>query len=731
MPDRRCRLVGGSLPRLDGWEKATGRFKYLTDMTIPDALWASVIRSPHPRADVLSIDAAGAAAVFRAADVPRAPFNPAAAPPSDQLDLARDKYLLTDAARHVGDGVAVVVAGTRYEAQEAARAARVRWLPKEAVLDIDSALERGRVLGTLSAGDSTTAAFAASDLVVSERFWNPAAQHICLEPHACAAVPEDGGITLWSNTQSPAQIRRLCAEILGLPQERIRLRKVAEGGGFGGRQELYEEALICWLALHLGRPVRLTYSRDEELTAGRGRHGARLDVRIGLSDSGRLLASEIDVVLDSGAYASHAPYVLGAMATAVPALYPYATHRFIGTAVQTNTLPGGAYRGYGGAQVNFGFEQVMDIAGRRLGLTPVAIRRINVHRPGHDGAPAAAGGRSRTVLDHGERFMSAATAGSDGRLRGNGVAIATKSSVTSPEEDTSEARVRWNGDGSVTLYTGTCDSGTGSSTVLAQIVAEEIGLPFAWVQVVEGDTAAGPTDVGSTAQRSVFVGGEAARLAAAAARRGLLQHLLGRLDVESAELDLVAGRIMCARTGEEIPVDRADLANVALADGIAVHAPNSGTPSFAACFVRVAVDQNTGVVEVEDCLAVVDCGQPINPQGAAGQVHGGTVQGLGLARMDAWQPGEDGRGPGTIQAHGVPGALDVPLVKVVFSVVPVDGGPFGGNGVGEVPITPVAAAVANALADATGERFTRLPLRPQEVWQVLRRKNAGQEVSCS
>ncbi|CAL9572143.1 hypothetical protein SUDANB95_04817 [Actinosynnema sp. ALI-1.44] len=658
MPE--LRVVGTPVRRVDAWDKVTGRHRFLSDRTWPGDAWARLVRSPHPRATLLDlrVDSPGVIGVFLPEDVPTRRFNPALAPTSDQLRRAADKRLLTRRARHVGDGVALVVATSQAEVDRAVATAAARWDVEEPAL---TPADAGSVrLGGIGFGDGAVEeALAASAVVVSETFEVSGAQHVCLETHSCRGEPADGGVVVWSNTQAPGELRALVAEVLGLPAAGVRVRKVDEGGGFGCRQDMYEEALVAWAAMALGRPVRLTYDRAEEFLATRRRHGVRADVRLGVAEDGEVRAVDVRAVIDSGAYGSHAPYVAGAAALAARSAFPRAVHRFTGEIVRTDTLPGGAYRGYGVAQLNFAVETALTAAARRLGLNQVDVRLRN--------APP----RLARCLEVGREAFAWQRPVDRGPLkRGHGVATALKSTVTGEESERSTAWVDFDGH-QATLVTGTCDSGTGSSTVLAQVVAEELGLPVERVRVVEGDTALTPADIGSAAQRSVFLGAGAARRAARRAR---------------------------TNPGERVTF-RAERAPA----------------SYCACFVTVAVDVEIGSVVVEDCLVVIDCGRVLNPLGAAGQVHGGVVQGIGLALVDRCPP----EAVTTIQEHGVPLAVDVPTVRTLFTGEPAEGAPYGGLGLGELPIVPVAAAIAGAIADATGVVPTSIPMRPEVLWTAL------------
>jgi xanthine dehydrogenase molybdenum-binding subunit len=701
--------------------KAAGEFRFLTDRRFPGCLWAVPVRSPHPRAEVVSVDVAslraldGVVGVYTWADVPDTRYNPALLPPDEVNEATRDKRMLTRSPRHVGDEIAVVVASTREQARDAARRAQVAWEPVDPVLTLDDALAAGRVIGRIGFGSAQVEELtAAADLVVTEVFEFAAAHHTCLETAACVALPtSDGcGLEIWTNTQCPTEVRRQVAVILGLAESSVRVRKVDEGGGFGAKQDLYAEPLAGWLALRLGRPVRFAHDRREELTAGRVRAGGRLRVTLAFTRSGLLVAADLTAVLDCGGYASHTPVVLSCLAGHVAAVYPRAKHRFTGTLVATDTIPSGAYRGYGVAEANFAVEQLMDIAADRLGLGPAAIRLRNVvdDRDGRGIASCV-----RKLAPPAASTKRPVTGEGDVR-RASGLAVAAKHSVGSIT-DTSTAEVAlWPGPVLV-LSTGTCDSGTGSSRALAELVAAELGAPLDSILVCEGDTDR-IADIGSTAQRSVFIGGAAARDAARRLRDELVRIVGGgRTDLT------LRWPYLTAPDGRPVG-DVSDLAAArppgSVAGRATTRAPGRGA-SYCALAVEVAVDVRTGVVRVEHARAVVDCGRVVDVASARGQVVGGIVQGVGLACLDEWTPGRDGRGPRTLLELGTPRAPDAPDVAVTF----LDGDGYRQpSGLGELPIVPVAAAVANAVASATGVRCTRTPLRPPYVWSCLHEAEA-------
>lgn len=698
--------------------KVAGRFAYLTDLTIPDCLHAAVVRSPYPNARVAGIDVEalrrrpGVVAVFTAAEMPAARFNPAAVPDGPHVARTADKALLTDTPRHVGDGVAVVVADHADHARRAVIDAPVRWEPRPAVLTPDEALRAGRIVCRVRMADpGVDALLAGAALVVDRSVTLDPVQHVCLEPHACAAIPEpdgpDGAVTVWTNTQSPADIRRLVCAVLGLPTGLVRVRKITEGGGFGAKQEMYEEALVVWLAARLNRPVRLAYTRDEEFVASRVRHGGRLRLRAGFDRHGRLLAGDLDALLDAGAYASHSPYVLSCVGGHLSVAYPGVRQRFHGRAVYTNTVPAGAYRGYGVAEAATLVEQAIDEAARTLRRSPVAVRLATLRDTG-------AAARTRRCLDRLESLPPGAPAvpADPHVLRGTGYAIAVKSSVTEVSSDRSRATVRVNAAGAVTLATGTCDCGTGSSVALARIVADTLGMAEPAVAVLEGDTARVPVDLGSSAQRSVFVGGQAAATAASALRDTLIARAAEGSGHDPAALALRWPDVVAPDTGDLVATVP-DLVGGELGGELVASAdrvPAGDGTSVCALRVQVVVDPGTGEVRVEDAAVVVDCGTVVHPRGAHGQVVGATAQGIGLALVDSAAGGAS-----SVLAHGVPRSMDVPPVRVIFA----GDGTAAPSGVGELAVVPVPAAIGNAVSDATGARCDRFPLRPATVLAAL------------
>jgi CO/xanthine dehydrogenase Mo-binding subunit len=704
--------------------KISGTYQFLTDASVPGSLHAAMVRSPYAHARVLGVDKGallrrpGVVAVFAPQDVPAGRFNPASVPGSSQLPGCADKRLVTVEPQHVGDGIAVVVADTRDNARRAALSPPVDWEVLPATCSAREALSRGHVLVEVALGDpAVEEIICRAPLLIDRELVLDRVQHVCLEPHACAAVPHPGGrLTLHTNTQNPAEVRKLVSTVIGLPLDLLRIVKASEGGGFGGKQEMYEEALVSWAALELGRPVALAYTRAEEFAATRVRHGGALRMRAAFDAQGVLLASHLEAVLDAGAYASHTPYVLSCLGGHMPMVYPAAAHRLTGCAVRTNTVSSGAYRGYGVAQAATLAEQVMDEAAGRRGEAPAAMRLRNFGtNPLGLRLRACTSTLARTLDDDAAPAANQAQGRTVRTRSGTGIAVAVKASATQACDDQATAIVRVTPEGQVSLATGTCDCGTGSSLALRQIVARALGIADALaVQVVEGDSDAGPMDLGSSAQRSLFVGGLAAQRAAEAAASGIRELAYARTGKSPHSLELRWPQISDRTTGATVATVPYVLSGTTPTqrEWAAEVAPEGRGTSACAVGVSVVVDTELGLVKVRSAAAVVDCGLVISPAGAAGQVAGGVSQGIGLALLEQFPA----RARPTILAHGVPRAADVPEIVTVFIRAPGRRAP---SGVGELTITATPAAVANAVTAATGRLITAMPLRPAMVATAL------------
>lgn len=667
---------------------------------------------------------AGVVAAFTAEDLPEVLIGTAAAPPNARLDNATDTPLLAREPRYYGDAVGVVIAKTERTARSAARAASVQAVGSRAkptsrdvcraqIGDIKQTRRRIR--------DSRHRASISVEI--------QAVSHLCLESHACLAIPNaDGGrlLEVWSNTQAPEELRRILCESLGLPMSRVRVRKFAEGGGFGAKQEVYDEPLVAWLALTLGEPVQLRYRRDEDLARSRTRHAATLNGSVGTSPNGDLLGITLDGRAFGGAYLSHTPYVIGDLVSTPSYTYGKTVYagRCVGTVDRLRT-PAGAYRGYGAPQATFLVEQLVDEAALMHGLDPIDYRieqlQAGLGRP--DLFEADSTDRLINLMRKVRERVSwdawqGQGATNRGLMLGKGVAIATMLNALGFDRlEESLAIVRINADGSVQVASPAVDCGTGSSRAFATMVADTFGIRCRDITVIEGDTDLSITDVGSYSQRSVYVGGGAVIAAARDALARLQAEAAFRYGCRPDEVAVIGDGLLRCKSDE---VRIADIARSAIGDGHPIvgfgrYKPVGQSATYGVWMIQVSVSPLSGAIAVERLAVGVDCGTQIVPGAVRGQIIGGAIQGLSNTLHEVGNiPGRPP--PASIGEHGVIRAPFAPDVDVVTLDVSADRGPGGAKGVGEIGIVGVPAAIANAVHDAVGWRPTRLPITPQDVW---------------
>lgn len=738
--------IGQRAVRLDGVAKVTGAAVYAGDIRLPGMLHAKVLRSPYAHARIRHIDTVRArelkevVAVITPADVPRIPINPAGHPYPDSPPI--DYYILDWESRYVGDPVAAVAAESEEAAVAALRAIQVDYEVLPAVFDEVEALKPGAPLvhedGNLAAltgfshGD-VERGFREADLVVEEEYRTQIVQHCPLEPHACVcALDPSGRLVVWSSTQIPFTLRRLLAQALDLPYGVVRVIKCEVGGGFGSKQDLVQESICAALAMKARRPVRLVYSREEDIGATRTRHAAVFRLKSGVSKDGCLLSRELQVITNTGAYASHGPSVTAYMGGMWAPLYRSPNLRFEGKTVYTNLPVAGAMRAYGVPQVCYALESHMDEIARRLGLDPIEFRCRNLVRAG-DVDPVS--GRIIQTCGLEECLRKGASAigwnqprASTGSLRrGLGVACFAYASGTGPEgKEIAAARVRLNEDGSVTLFLGTGEIGQGTDTALAQIVAEELGIPLSAVSLAPVDTDVSPFDLGSYASRQTFVTGSAVRKAARELRELVLLVAARLLDCTPESLRQQHGVIWRSDGGGRLSLRDIGLESYygscqGTLEVEAHHVPTSNPLAFGAQFAEVEVDLETGKVRVLRLVAAHDVGCALNPTLVEGQIDGGAAMGIGYALTEqlVYDPKN-----GTVLStnfldYKIPTSNDIPDVESILVETFDPEGPYGAKAVGEPPTIPTAPAISNAFFAATGARLRSLPLTPEKVWRAV------------
>ena len=584
------------------------------------------------------------------------------------------------------------------------------------------------------------AALKTCDLVVERVYHLPRVQASHIEPHISIAwVDEDQRLVVRTSTQVPFHLRRILARILEMTESQIRVIKPRVGGGFGDKQEMVVEDLVSVLALRTGRPVRLEFTRAEELIAARYRHPQRITMTTGVMTDGTMVANRMHVMADTGAYGSHALTVQGNTGQKVLPMYPAPNIHFVVDCVYTNNPISGAFRGYGAPQGCFALESHMDEVARELGMDRLELRLKNHIKLGDTDPLSAKLGEGKeglariirsTGLDEAIVLGCQAIGWGEPKepsaphlKRGVGMALAMQGSGIAGV-DWGAATVKLNDDGSVNLAVGATDIGQGSDTVLAQFCAEEMGIPVAKVLVLSSDTDLTPFDVGAYASSTTYVSGGAVVKAAIKVREQLAEVLGSHWECDPGDI-VFADSVATGPAGQTKTM--AEVALFALYEAkiqpmaTASHMSNESPPPFAAQFADVEVDPETGQVEVLKIVSAVDIGTPIHPRLAEGQIEGAVAQALGYALFEEVLLDRSGKvlNPNFLD-YKIASALDVPPLVSILVETDEPSGPHGAKAAGEVPIDGPAPAIINAICDAVGVRNYRIPATPERIWRGIK-----------
>lgn len=753
-------VVGTPVLRPDAEAKVRGEARYADDLAFAGMVHVKAVRSERPHARIRELDLAeveatpGVLGTVTAADVPGENIVPV---------IYRDMPLLApDVVRYVGEPIALVAAETREAAEAAAARARVDYEDLPAVFDPREALAPGAPrIASPAAADAGNAfnhmvirngdvgkGFADADVIVEGEYEVGYQEHAYLEPQGVIAVPEDGGMTVYGTLQCPFYVQNAVANVLGLPLAKVRIVQTATGGGFGGKEDVpsHLAALAAVVAWKLRRPAKLVLDRAEDIATTSKRHPGTIHYRTGAKRDGTLTAVEVEFYYNAGAYQTLSSAVLwrGLVHAAGPYRVPHV--RVDAYSVATNTVPCGAFRGFGSPQVIFAHESQMDELARRLGMDPLALREKNALREGDATSSGqvltesvglgACIARARELSRWEERGAEVAAFNRRERFRRRGLGVSTVMygvgmGAKAPLLDKAGAYLKIEADGSVSLAVGTTEMGQGAITVLSQIAADGLGLPVELVQVAPVDSSRVPDSGPTVASRTTTVQGMAVLDAATKLRARIEDAVREMFRCPSFTLE---GRLFCI-PGE--PPREVDIAEVARwmwahnwemgATGWAEGRPVDWDPTtglgnayfvyaFACHVALVEVDLLTGEAHVERFWAVHDSGRIVNPATARGQVVGGIAQGIGYALTEELAA-RDGRilSP-SFTAYHIPTSLDVPAeVAVEFVEAPYSGGPFGAKGLGEVPLMASHAAVANAVSAAAGSRLRVYPAIPERV----------------
>ena len=744
--------IGTSVRRPDLPGKVTGAARYAGDLAFAGMLHAKIKRSTvaHALIKKISVERAmaypGVKAVLTHENVPRVLHY--GSPQPRAVSLAKDQYILDRKVRYWGEGIAAVAAVSEEIAEEALDLIEVEYEELPAAITVDQALAPGApriheradnlVVDpiTVRRGDIERG-FAQADLIVEGTFELGRPTPAYMEPNVCVCDwDDDGKLSVWISTQTPFMVRGIMAEVLGVPYSKVRVLVDHMGGGFGAKQDLFQTEFLCaLLAKETGRPVRLEFTRKETFLGGRSRHPGTVWLKQGFRKDGTITARQARVVFNSGAYGSHGPGVTAVGTTALTSLYRCDNVLLEGKCVYTNTPIAGAYRGYGVVQTYYALDIQMDEAAHKLGMDPAELKLKNAVREG-DIAPSG-----HPIIGHGledciRRGMQEVnwtqirgrSPDSSRIRRGWGMGCEMHGSSAYPGiKEQGNATVRMNEDGTVQLFTGTTGLGTGAHTALAQIVAEELGVRFDDVSVVHGDTDVVPWDIGAFASHTTYMGGRAAQMAAAQVKKELLERAAEGLEVSAADLEVRAGLITVKGSDRRISVHDAIAPKVGLPSAhliaSATYKPTKSY-SFAAHFVEVQVDTETGQIDVLQVVPVHEIGKVIHPVAAEGQIEGGIQQGIGhtLTEDHAVDPATGRSLNAGFVDYKMPLSMDMPPIRtIILETAPDPGGPYGAKGVGEDPIIAIGPAIANAVYDAIGVRFRHYPITPEHVLQALKK----------
>ncbi len=780
----RRRVVGKPERKVDAVKLAQGKPAFTADVEMRGMLVGRLLRSPHAHARIRAIDASraralpGVRAVLTYADVPRVAHSTAGQ--SHPIPGPQDTFSFDTKVRYVGDRVAAVAAETEEIAAEALRLIEVDYEVLPALLDPRQALDNPIVIHDepdyigfghsdpqrnlaaqlrIDLGD-VDQAIQKADRVFEAEYSVQRVQQTPIEPYVCITYwDEDDRLVFRTSTQVPFHIRRMLAPVLGLPVKRIRVIKPRIGGGFGNKQEVMIEDACAHLTIATRRPVKMEYTREEQFIGSTSRHPMIIKMRTGVMNDGTILANEMVVLTDTGAYGNHALTVTGNTGHKAMSLYNAPNIRFHADIVYTNRPTSGAYRGYGVPQGFWPLESHMERICREMGWDPLEFRLKNAVKAGDEHPLSKVWSEGREPKPEIIQTCGLAEAAERGAAlfgwqrsaisrqpisnlqslpphlrKGQGVALVMQGTAI-PYLDMGAASIKMNDDGSFNLLIGATDLGTGSDTVLAQMAAEVLGCPLEDVIVHSSDTDFTPFDKGAYASSTTYISGAATVRAAeqvalqirARAARMLSSRAASPDRLEADDIELYDRRAW-APGGRSVSLEEVAINSLHSEDqqqimGIGSYMSPVSPPPFAAQFAEVTVDTETGQVTVDRLLMALDCGVIVNPSTASGQVEGGMAQALGYAVCEemAFDAGGQVVNPRFGDYH-IFSADEMPEMQVIFVETYEPSHPFGVKAVAEIPLDGVAPAVGNAVYDAIGIQIRDIPLTPEKVWRALRER---------
>ena len=750
------KIVNQPVRKKDAMALVTGKPVYTDDIAPKDCLVVKVLRSPHAHAEILEIkkDIAeklpGIVCVLTYEDVPQKRFTMAGQTYPEPSPY--DRLILDKRVRFVGDAVAIVAGETEKAVDQAMKVIKVKYDVLEPVLDFHEAKDnpilvhpednwqalcpvgadnkRNLCASGLEEHGDVDKVIAESDVVVENTYHTKAVQQTMMETfRTYTQMDTYGRLNIISSTQVPFHVRRILSNALDIPKSKIRVIKPRIGGGFGAKQTVVAEVYPAIVTLKTGRPAKIIYTREESLIASSPRHEMEIKVRIGANKDGHIRGIEVKTLSNTGAFGEHGPTTVGLSGHKSIPLYSKAeAFRFQYDVVYTNKMSAGAYRGYGATQGIFAVESAINELAVKLNMDPVALREMNLTREG-DVMHAYYGETAnsctldrcleRTAEMIGWKEKYPCRVMPDGKIRGVGIAMAMQGSGIS-SVDTGSVSIKINDDGFYALTIGASDMGTGCDTILSQMAADCLDCSVDDIIVYGVDTDVSPYDSGSYASSTTYVTGMATVKACQTLVDKMKAYGAEKLGCSVDDVEFDGEKVYSLKDGSSI--SRKDIGNAIMCAGenalfaTEAHSSPVSPPPFMAGAVEVEVDPETGSVKLIDYAAVVDCGTVVNPNLARVQVEGGLVQGIGMALHENITYNEKGElAENSLMQYKIPTRMDMGKLRVEFDSSYEPTGPFGAKSIGEIVINTPAPAIAQAIYNATGLRFTELPITPEKI----------------
>lgn len=754
------KVVNQAIPKIDSMALVTGKPVYTQDLAPANCLVVKVLRSPHAFARILEIETraaekiSGIECILTHKEAPKHRFTVAG---QSYPELSPyDRLILDEYVRYVGDAVAIVAGENEKVVNRALRLLKVKYEILEPVLDFTKAMEHPSVihpeedfLNLVDIGTDRSRNLVSSeifehgdvereleesDVIIDREYHTRANAQAMMETfRTYTYYDHHSRLNVVSSSQVPFHVRRILARALGIPSSNVRVIKPRIGGGFGAKQSVVSEIFPALVTFVTQKPAIMIFDRYETFASSNSRHEMQIRVRVGATNEGEIRAIEVSTLSNTGAYGEHGPTTVGLSGHKPLPIYNQAkAFRFNSKVVYSNTMPGGAFRGYGATQGFFAVESAINELAAELGVDPIALREKNMVRVG-EVMPAYYGevlqsstldrclARGKEMIAWSEKYPSISI--SPTKMRGVGLAMAMQGSGIS-FVDTASAEVRLQDNGYYTLLIGATDMGTGCDTILAQMAADSLGCDLNKIVVNGVDTDQSPYDTGSYASSTTYVTGNAVIKACTELVEKIKEAGAELLDVPKQEVDFDGERVFSLQEEKEISLDQLAQKLVfgsnRVLTGSAAHSSPISPPPFMTGFAEVEVDLETGEVSLLEYAGVVDCGTVINKNLARLQAEGGIVQGIGMALYEDIQYNERGRMMNdSFMQYKLPTRLDTGNVMVEFEESYEPSGPFGAKSVGEIVINTPCPAIAHAVYNATGVWVRDLPITPEKILRGL------------